>query len=103
MFYSNLEQKIMTKFASMMERRGVNKIYKMKMQDGSILIVRFDTCYDSENCKDEDNPEYEEFRGYAFEIKKVLYLNEEYKDIYKEGKYFEICYHNCPEEYIPLD
>lgn len=102
MFFSKLEEKIMTKFDDTMENYGCNQIYKMTMPDGSIIIVRFDTCYDSENCKEEDDPEYEEFKGYAFEIKEVLYLNEKYKDIYKKGKYFEICYHNCPIEYIPL-
>ena len=102
MFFSEKEQTIMKSFDNMIEYYGYNQLYKIKMKDDTIIIAAFDTCYETENNKDEEDPEYEEFMGYAFEIKKIIYVEKQYGDLYKEGKFFEISYHNYPKEIVPL-
>jgi hypothetical protein len=59
--------------------------YKFLSQDKSVINALFDTACESDNCLDEDDPNYEEYWILVFQ-------NVENKQL------FEINYHNMPVE-----
>lgn len=59
--------------------------YKFVFADGSVINALYDTACESENCLDEDDPNYEEYWILVFQ-------NVENKQL------FEINYHNMPVE-----
>lgn len=97
MFFSAQEDKIMRPFAEKLDAHLGSPI-KMKLQDGTELIVSFDTCYESDNDLEMDEEGYEEYFSYVFMIEKVLSVSKENAEKYKENTLFELNYHTIPLE-----
>ena len=98
MFFFDEEEKIMKNvFKDISEEP--HKIYTLNFEDGSILEVKQDTCYETDNGLDEDDEDYQEYHACAMRIKSVI------KDTtldkrYKENMLIEISYLNYPESII---
>lgn len=73
-------------FARFVEKRAYshNK-YKLVFEDKSVVNCIFDTCSESDNCLDLDDPAYEEYWMIVF------------KNL-ATGELFEVNYHNMPVE-----
>lgn len=62
-----------------------NDLYELAFADGKKIIATFDTCYESDNALELDDPSYEEFNS-------IVMKNEETDEL------FEFNYHNMPIE-----
>ena len=62
-----------------------NDLYTLIFADSEKIIATFDTCYESDNELELDDPNYEEFNS-------IVMRNEE------TDKLFEFNYHNMPTE-----
>lgn len=68
-------------------------IYALEYSDGDIFEAQVDTCYETDNGLEDNNPDYEEYRACAMKIVKII-VNKTRK--LKEGDLIEINYHNYP-------
>lgn len=66
-----------------------------------ILQGKIDTIYESDNCLEEDNPDYNEFYACAFEIVKIIQKPIDFEK--KEGDLIEISVDNQPSLISLLD
>lgn len=94
MYFSENERQIMQGlFLSINEDK--NQIYVLKYSEEDIIETRVDTCYETDNGLDEDDPNYEEYYACAMKIVKII-VNK--NRTFKEGELIEINYHNYPQQ-----
>lgn len=93
MFFSDNEKRIMENlFLSIND--NATQIYILTYSDGDIIEVQVDTCYETNNGLDDDDPDYEEYHACAMKIVKII-VDKTQK--LKEGSLIEINYHNYPQ------
>lgn len=93
MFFSDNERRIMENlFLSIKD--NATQIYILTYSDGDIIEAQVDTCYETDNGLDDDDPDYEEYYACAMKIVKII-VNKTQK--LKEGSLIEINYHNYPQ------
>lgn len=93
MFFSDNERRIMENlFLSIND--NVTQIYILTYSEGDIIEAQVDTCYETDNGLDEDDPAYEEYYACAMKIVKII-VDKNQK--FKEGSLIEINYHNYPK------
>ena len=93
MFFTDNEKRIMEKlFLSISD--NVAQIYMLTYSDQDIIEARVDTCYETDNGLDDDDPDYEEYHACAMKIVKII-VNKTHK--LKENSLIEINYHNYPQ------
>ena len=93
MFFSDDERKILENlFLSIND--NANPIYILTYSDGDIIEAQVDTCYETDNGLDDDDPDYEEYHACAMKIVKVI-VDKTQK--FKEESLIEINYHNYPQ------
>ncbi len=93
MFFSDNERRIMENlFLSIND--NATQIYILTYSDGDIIEAQVDTCYETDNGLDDDDPEYEEYHACAMKIVKII-VDKTQK--LKEGSLIEINYHNYPQ------
>lgn len=94
MFFSNNEKQIMEKlFLSI--NNNANQTYILIYSNGDVVEAEVNTCYETDNGLEEDDPNYEEYHACAMRIVKVI-VNKN-KNL-KEGRLIEINYHNYPQQ-----
>ncbi len=71
------------------------QIYILTYSDGDIIEAQVDTCYETDNGLDDDDPDYEEYHACAMKIVKII-VDKTQK--LKEGNLIEINYHNYPQQ-----
>jgi hypothetical protein len=101
MFFSKEEEKVIGNLFKDISMQP-HKEYILKFQDGSILEVQQDTCYESDNGLEDDDDEYLEYNACAMKIKKVI-KDETAEKEYKEQMLIEINYMNYPKQIVDLD
>lgn len=75
--------------------KNKHEIYTLKFYDGSIIEACVETCYETDNNKEIDDIQYEEYHAVAMKITNII------KDLEKKyaiGDLIEINYHNYPKE-----
>ena len=93
MFFSDSERRIMENlFLSITD--NATQIYILTYSDGDIIEAQVDTCYETDNGLDDDDPDYEEYHACAMKIVKII-VDKTQK--LKEGSLIEINYHNYPQ------
>lgn len=93
MFFSDNEKRIMENlFLSIND--NATQIYILTYSDGDIIEAQVDTCYETDNGLDDDDPDYEEYHACAMKIVKII-VDKTQK--LKEGSLIEINYHNYPQ------
>ena len=93
MFFSDNERRIMENlFLSIND--NATQIYILTYSDGDIIEAQVDTCYETDNGLDDDDPDYEEYHACAMRIVKII-VDKTQK--LKEGSLIEINYHNYPQ------
>lgn len=93
MFFSDNERRIMENlFLSIND--NATQIYILTYSDGDIIEAQVDTCYETDNGLDDDDPDYEEYHACAMKIVKII-MDKTQK--LKEGSLIEINYHNYPQ------
>ena len=98
MFFSDNERRIMENlFLSIND--NATQIYILTYSDGDIIEAQVDTCYETDNGLDDDDPDYEEYHACAMKIVKII-VDKTQK--LKEGSLIEINYHNYPHHIIDL-
>lgn len=101
MFFSMQEEKVMGNLFKDIAMKP-HKKYILTLQDGSILEVQQDTCYESDNGLEDDDDDYLEFNACAMKIKKVI-NDEKAEKKYKEQMLIEINYMNYPKQIVDFD
>ena len=98
MFFSEQEEKIIGNLFKDISEEP-HKVYTLKFDDGSILEVKQDTCYESDNGLDEDDEQYQEYYACAMRIIRVI-KDATLEKRYKEQMLIEINYLNYPQSII---
>lgn len=94
MFFSNNEKQIMEKlFLSI--NNNANQIYVLTYSNGDVIEAQVDTCYETDNGLEDDNPNYEEYHACAMRIVKIIVCKNRKL---QEGNLIEINYHNYPQQ-----
>lgn len=94
MFFSNIEKKVMENlFLSVSD--NVNQRYVLTYSDGNVIEAQVDTCYETDNGLEDDDPNYEEYHACAMKIIKIIV--DKNKSL-QEGSLIEINYHNYPQQ-----
>lgn len=94
MFFSNNEKQIMEKlFLSI--NNNANQIYVLTYSNGDVVEAQVDTCYETDNGLEDDDPNYEEYHACAMRIVKII-ADKNRK--LQEGNLIEINYHNYPQQ-----
>ena len=101
MFFSEQEEKIIGNLFKDISEEPY-KIYILEFNDGSILEVKQDTYYESDNGLEEDDEQYQEYYACAMEIIKVIKDTTPEKR-YKEHMLIEINYLNYPKSITGLN
>lgn len=94
MFFSNNERRIIENlFLSIND--NATQIYVLSYSDGNIIEARVDTCYETDNGLEDDDPNYEEYHACAMKIVKII---ADKNKKFKEGNLIEVNYHNYPQQ-----
>lgn len=94
MFFSNNEKQIMEKlFLSI--NNNANQIYILTYSNGDVVEAKVDTCYETDNGLEDNDPNYEEYYACAMKITKIIV---DKKRNLQEGSLIEINYHNYPQQ-----
>ena len=72
-----------------------NQIYILEYPNGDKIEAQVDTCYETDNGLEMEDPDYEEYHACAMRIVKVI---EDKNGSFKEGSLIEINYHNYPQQ-----
>lgn len=95
-YFSDEERQIMGKLF-----RSINanprEVYTLTFSNGDVIEARADTCYETDNSLDDDDPNYEEYHACAMEVLRIIV--DKNKEL-KEGQLFEINYHDYPQQII---
>lgn len=94
MFFSNKEKQIMEKLFLSINNND-NQTYFITFSDGDVAEAQIDTCYETDNGLDDDDPDYEEYHACAMKIVKIIV--DKNKNL-EEGNLIEINYHNYPQQ-----
>lgn len=94
MFFSEYERRIMRNlFRSIND--DATQIYILTYSDGDVIEAKVNTCYETNNGLEDNDPNYEEYHACAMKIVKVI---KNKNRIFKEGTLIEINYHNYPQQ-----
>ena len=101
MNFSNIEEKIVEPFYRYVHLSKVNisDVFLIKWKGGTKVLAKYDTCYESDNDLDLDDPDYEDYVSIVMKIEKIVNLNN--KDGFNwvaDRDFFEFNYHNFPDE-----
>lgn len=93
MFFSDNERSVMENlFLSI--NANAKQSYTLAYSNGDIVEAQVDTCYETDNGLDDDDPDYEGYHACAMKIVKII-VDKTRK--FKEGNLIEINYHNYPQ------
>ena len=103
MYFSEKEKKIIGPFYKYVNKskENIDDIYLMKWKNGTQILSKFDTDYESDNNLELDDPDYEDFISIIVRVKKLKAFNPLdgfKKEWLKEGVLFEFSYHDFPTE-----
>lgn len=103
MNFSNIEEKIVAPFYRYvhLNRTNINDIYLIKWRGGTQILARYDTCYESDNNLELDDPNYEDFIEIVINVESLIAFNETdglEKNWLQKGHLIGINYHNFPDE-----
>ena len=76
-----------------------HKVYIIEFEDGAILEVQQDTCYETDNGLEEDDEQYREYHACAMRIRNVI-KDATLEKKYKEQTLIEITYLNYPKSIV---
>ena len=96
MYLSEKEREIIRVFMTNLDMY-IKEEMKLVWKDGSMVVARFDTCFDDDNDLEMDDPKYEEYVSFVFEVISVMGNPPVY---ITEDEYFCVSYHNFPDEII---
>ncbi len=74
---------------------NANQIYVLTYSNGDVIEAQVDTCYETDNGLEDDDPNYEEYHACAMRIVKIIL---DKNKNFKEGNLLEINYHNYPQQ-----
>lgn len=94
MFFSDNERQIMQNlFLSI--NHNINQKYILIYSDGDVIEGQVDTCYETDNGLEIDDPNYEEYYACVMRVIKVI-VNK--TKTLKEDNLIEVNYHNYPQQ-----
>lgn len=101
MNFSDIEKKIVAPFYLYFHssKQKIKDTYLLRWKNGTQVLAKYDTCYESDNGLELDDPDYEDFVCIIMKIEKIVCLNE--KDGFnwiKDREIFEFSYHDFPDE-----
>lgn len=94
MFFSEKEKRVMERFFSAIDN-NVSQIYVLTFPNGDVIEAQVDTCYETDNGLEDDDPEFEEYHACALRVTKIVV---DKSKALQEGKLIEINYHNYPQQ-----
>ncbi len=98
MFYSKEDEKYMKKL--LIETfKNPNEKYILEFENGMIVEVTSDTCYETDNGLDIHEEGYEEYNACAMRVEKVISAADNDNN-FEIGRLIEISYHNYPKRII---
>lgn len=74
---------------------NANQIYILTYSNGDVVEAKVDTCYETDNGLEDNDPNYEEYYACAMKITKIIV---DKKRNLQEGSLIEINYHNYPQQ-----
>ena len=103
MNFSNIEEKIVEPFYRYvhLSRVNISDVFLIKWKGGTKVLAKYDTCYESDNDLDLDDPEYEDFIEIVISIESLISFNNKdklEKKWLQKGHLIGINYHNFPDE-----
>ncbi len=96
MFFSKSDELIMSPFLHYINKHP-NETMIFEWTDGTKLLVRLDTAYDSMNDLDEEDEGFEEYFACAMETVKIISIGTAPVCDFEVGGLFEVNYHNFPD------
>ena len=97
MFFSENEAKMMAPLFTEIEKNPY-EIYRLKLKDGAIVKARVNTCYETDNEREEGEEDYEEMFACLMQITDIVHNSTSAK--HKKGEMIEITFQNYPVEII---
>lgn len=96
MYLNDKEETVIKEFCKNLNEYD-EKTLKLLWQNGSVIVARFDTCFEDENDYELDDEKYEEYWSFVFEAVEVsgkppVYITED--------NFFCVNYQNFPDEII---
>ncbi len=95
-YFSNEEKQMMDRlFGSI--NKNPSEVYILTFSNGDVIEAQADTCFETDNRLDDDDPNYEEYHACAMEVVRII---ADKNKMLKEGQLIEINYHNYPQQII---
>lgn len=96
MFLNEQEEVLISRFLEHIDHYDTEEM-ELVWRDVGTIIAKFDTCFEDENDFAEDEPGYEEFTTFVFEVVEV---SGEPPVFITEDNFFCVNYHNFPDEIL---
>lgn len=96
MYFNETEDKLIAPFMHYFNRHSKEKVM-LEWNDGTRLVTRLDTAYDSTNDLNEDEERFEEYFACAMETVEIVSIGTAPVWNFEVGGLFEINYHNFPD------
>ena len=96
MFFSKPDELVMAPFLHYTNRHSKETMI-FEWNDGTRLVTRLDTAYDSMNDLNEDEEGFEEYFACAMETVEIVSIGTAPVWDFEVGGLFEITYHNFPD------
>lgn len=96
MFLNEKEGVLIGRFLEQIDRYDTEEM-TLVWNSGATIRAKFDTCFEDENDFSEEEPGYEEFTTFAFEVVEVLGVA---PVLITEDNFFCVNYHNFPDEVL---
>ena len=96
LFFNETEDKLFIPFMDYVDNHPKEKLI-LEWTDGTKLLTRLDTAYDSMNDLDEEDEGFEEYFACAMETVKIISIGTAPVCDFEVGGLFEVNYHNFPD------
>ena len=96
MYFNETEDKLIAPFMHYFNRHSKEKVM-LEWNDGTRLVTRLDTAYDSTNDLNEDEEGFEEYFACIMETVEIVSIGTAPVWNFEVGGLFEITYHNFPD------
>lgn len=96
LYFNEAEDSIFIPFMEYIDNHPREKMI-FDWQDGTRIMTRLDTAYDSSNDMDEDEEGFEEYFACAMQVLEIVTIGTTPVWNFEVGGLFEINYHNFPD------
>lgn len=96
MYFNETEESLMAPFLHYFNRHSRDRVV-LEWADGTRILTRLDTAYDSMNDLDEEKEGFEEYVACIMETIQLIHIGTAPVWDFRVGGLFEIHYHNFPD------